>query len=69
MLNDHEDHYNTAQGFLGEIKDCITDGRERGYFSADAAREMSRLCRRGMNANLKFLQSLRRKDPGDDKPK
>jgi four helix bundle protein len=62
--------YNTAQGSLGEIKDCITDGRERGYFSAEDARAMSRLCRRAMNANLKFLQSLKRKDPGeDDKPK
>jgi four helix bundle protein len=56
-------YYNTAQGSLGEIKDCIEDARERGYFSAEDAREMSQLCRRAMNANLKFLQSLRRKDP------
>jgi hypothetical protein len=56
-------YYNTAQGSLGEILDCITDGRERGYFPTEDARKMSRLCRRAMNANLKFLQSLRRKDP------
>jgi four helix bundle protein len=55
--------YNTAQGSLGETKDCIRDGRQRGYFPAEAARAMAQLCRRAMNANLKFLKSLRRKEP------
>ena len=61
-------YYNTAEGSLGEIKDCITDGREGGYFPAEDARQMAQLCRRAMNANLKFLQSLRRKDPGETDP-
>ncbi len=58
-------YFNTAQGSLGEIKDCIEDGRKRGFFSDDDAREMTRLCRRAMNANLKFLKSLKRPDPPD----
>jgi four helix bundle protein len=61
--------YNTAQGSLGEIKDCILDARERGYISSDVARDMSRLCRRAMNANLKFLRSLKRPDPDDSEPR
>jgi four helix bundle protein len=56
-------YYNTAQGSLGELKDCLRDGRQRGYFTAEDEREMSELCRRAMNANLKFLKSLRRSDP------
>ncbi|HTI37629.1 MAG TPA: four helix bundle protein [Vicinamibacterales bacterium] len=58
-------YYSIAQGSLGEVKDCIEDGRERGYFSTEDARSMSQLCRRAMNANLKFLHSLRRKDPAE----
>jgi len=56
-------YYNTAQGSLGETKDCLRDGRQRGYFTPEDTREMSELCRRAMNANLKFLKSLRRTDP------
>ena len=55
--------FNTAQGSLGEIKDCIEDGRKRKFWSDDEARDMTQLCRRAMNANLKFIHSLRRKDP------
>ena len=59
-------YYNTAQGSLGEVKDCIEDGRKRKFWSDEDAREMTHLCRRAMNANLKFMRSLKRKDPEPD---
>jgi four helix bundle protein len=57
--------FNTARGSLGETKDGIEDGRQRGYFSADVAKQMDALCGRAMIANLRWLKSLDRPDPGD----
>jgi len=56
-------YFNTAQGALGETKDGIIDGVERGYFAADIATEMTKLCERAIKANLKWLKSLDRPDP------
>ena len=55
--------FNIAQGSLGETKDGIIDGVERGYFSPDLAERMQRLCKRAMSANLGWLKSLDRPDP------
>ena len=55
--------FNTARGSLGETKDGIEDGRERGHFSEDTAKRMDRLCGRAMTANLHWLHSLDRPDP------
>ena len=55
--------FNTARGSLGETKDGIEDGRERGHFSEDTAKRMDRLCGRAMIANLRWLHSLDRPDP------
>jgi four helix bundle protein len=55
--------FNTARGSLGETKDGIEDGRERGHFSEDIAKRMDRLCGRAMTANLRWLHSLDRPDP------
>jgi four helix bundle protein len=54
----------TARGSLGETKDGIKEGRDRRYFSPEVAAEMLSLCGRAMIANLRFLQSLDRPDPG-----
>ena len=53
----------TARASLGETKDGIRDGHQRGYFSAETADEMTKLCGRAMIANLRWLQSLDRPDP------
>ena len=55
--------FNTAQGSLGETKDGIIDGVERGYFSPELAERMQKLCKRAMGANLAWLKSLDRPDP------
>jgi four helix bundle protein len=55
--------FNTARGSLGETKDGIEDGRERGHFSEDITKRMDRLCGRAMTANLRWLHSLDRPDP------
>jgi four helix bundle protein len=55
----------TARASLGETKDGIEDGRERGYFSSDLAKRMEKLCGRAMIANLRWLKSLDRPDPED----
>jgi four helix bundle protein len=55
----------TARASLGETKDGIEDGRERGYFSAELATRMEELCGRAMIANLRWLKSLDRPDPED----
>jgi four helix bundle protein len=55
----------TARASLGETKDGIEDGRERGYFSAELAERMEKLCGRAMIANLRWLKSLDRPDPED----
>ena len=57
--------FNTARGSLGEVLDGIQDGLERRHFTPEAATVMSDLCGRAMIANLRFLRSLRRKDPPD----
>jgi four helix bundle protein len=56
-------YFNTAQGSLGETKDGIIDGLERGYFSPELAERMQKLCKRAMGANLRWLKSLDRPDP------
>jgi four helix bundle protein len=56
-------YFNTAQGSLGETKDGIIDGLERGYFDPELARQMRQLCERAMKANLGWLKSLDRPDP------
>ena len=53
----------TARASLGETKDGIEDGRERGYFSRELAKQMEALCGRAMIANLRWLKSLDRPDP------
>ena len=56
-------YFRTARGSLGETKDAIRDGRQRGYFSAAIADELTALCSRAMIANLRWLKSLDRPDP------
>jgi four helix bundle protein len=58
-------YFNTARASLGETKDGIEDGRERGYFPTELASEMDALCGRAMIANLRWLKSLARPDPED----
>ncbi len=45
--------FNTARGSLGETKDGIEDGRQRGHFSQEIAKQMDSLCGRAMIANLR----------------
>jgi four helix bundle protein len=56
-------YFKTARASLGETKDGIRDGQQRGYFSAETAAAMTKLCGRAMIANLRWLQSLDRPDP------
>lgn len=56
-------YFKTARASLGETKDGIRDGCQRGYFSPDVAEEMRNLCGRAMIANLRWLKSLERPDP------
>ena len=56
-------YFSTARASLGETKDGIEDGRQRGYFSDEVAKCMDLLCGRAMIANLRWLQSLDRPDP------
>ena len=56
-------YFRTARASLGETKDGIRDGRQRGYFSTETADEMTKLCGRAMIANLRWLKSLDRPDP------
>jgi len=56
-------YFNTARSSLAEVKDGIRDGRQRGYFSDDVAKEMYTLRRRADVANLRYLKSLDRPDP------
>jgi hypothetical protein len=56
-------YFKTARASLGETKDGIRDGRQRGYFSSDVAEQMTNLCGRAMIANLRWLKSLDRPDP------
>ena len=58
-------YFNTARASLGETKDGIEDGRQRGYFSEEVARHMDALCGRAMIANLRWLKSLDRPDPDE----
>ena len=60
-------YFNTARSWLAEIEDCILDGRQRGHFSEDAAREMEALRTRASIANLRYLKSLDRPDPSEDR--
>lgn len=55
-------YFSTARGSLGETLDGIEEGVQREYFSERIAEEMTRLCRRAMSANLRFLRSLDRPD-------
>ena len=55
--------FNTARASLGETQDGIEDGRQRGYFSVNVAKQMDALCGRAMIANLRWLKSLDRPDP------
>ena len=55
--------FNTARGSLGETKDGIQEGLERGFWPEDVANEMFSLCNRAMKANLNWLKSLKRRDP------
>ena len=58
-----------AYGSLGELLDCIDDGRDCGYFSEEAAAEMRDLARRAMVTNLRLRQSWKRTDPRvNDRP-
>ena len=56
-------YFVTARSSLAEVKDGIRDGRQRGYFSEDVAKEMYTLRRRADVANLRYLKSLDRPDP------
>jgi four helix bundle protein len=56
-------YFKTARASLGETKDGIRDGCQRGYFSPELAEEMTKLCGRAMIANLRWLKSLDRPDP------
>ena len=56
-------YFKTARASLGETKDGIRDGRQRGYFAAELAERMTSLCGRAMIANLRWLKSLDRPDP------
>ena len=57
--------FSTARGSLGETKDGIEDGRQRGYFADEVAKRMDLLCGRAMIANLRWLLSLERPDPDE----
>src|SRR5436309_5771595 len=59
--------FNVARGSLGETKDGIHEGVERGYFSTEVADRMFNLCKRAMVANLRWLKSLKRRDPKRDR--
>ena len=59
--------FNVARGSLGEVKDGIQEGLERGYFSTELADRMFNLCKRAMVANLRWLKSLKRRDPKRDR--
>jgi four helix bundle protein len=61
--------FNTARGSLGETKDGIQEGLERGYFAPDLAKQMFNLCGRAMIANLRWLKSLKRRDSKDRRGK
>ena len=56
-------YFNRARASLGETKDGIRDGLQRGYFPPDVAEEMRNLCGRAMIANLRWIKSLERPDP------
>jgi four helix bundle protein len=56
-------YFKTARASLGETKDCIRDGKQRGYFSPEVAEQMTNLCGRAMIANLRWLKTLDRPDP------
>ena len=55
--------FNVARGSLGETKDGIQEGLERGFWPEEVANQMFGLCNRAMKANLNWLKSLRRRDP------
>lgn len=59
--------FNIARGSLGETKDGIQEGLERGFFPPEVAERMFTLCKRAMVANLRWLQSLKRRDPERDR--
>ena len=59
--------FNTARGSLGETKDGIQEGLERGFWSQEIADRMFSLCKRAMKANLNWLKSLKRRDPKRDR--
>jgi len=56
-------YFNRARASLGETKDGIRDGRQRGYFSPEIEEKMRKLCGRAMLANLRYIKSLERPDP------
>jgi four helix bundle protein len=56
-------YFNHARSSLAEVQDCIEDGRQRGHFSDDLAREMTALCGRAAITNLRYLRSLDSADP------
>lgn len=59
--------FNTARGSLGETKDGIQEGVERGFWSEEIANQMFGLCNRAMKANLNWLKALKRRDPKRDR--
>jgi hypothetical protein len=58
---------NIARGSPGETKDGIQEGLERGYFAPEVGELMFILFRRAMVANLRWLTSLKRRDPERDR--
>jgi len=56
-------YFKRARASLGETKDGIRDGSQRGYFSPELAKAMTDLCGRAMIANLRWLKALERPDP------
>jgi len=58
-------YFNRARASLGETKDGIRDGLQRGYFSPEVAERMTKLCGRAMIANLRWIKSLERPDPDE----
>jgi four helix bundle protein len=59
--------FNIARGSLGETKDGIQEGLDRGFFPPEVAERMFSLCTRAMVANLRWLRSLKRRDPERDR--
>jgi len=63
IIEHTKDGINIARGSLGEVKDGIQDGLERGFWPEEVADQMFSLCKRAMKANLNWLKALKRRDP------